>query len=245
MKKILVFIGNFGSGKTELALDFALRTAKTGRTELIDLDMVNTYFRLSEYRSLAEDAGIRMVSPNYVMTNVESLSLPAEVASAFHMDWGTVVFDAGGDPAGATALGRFHENFAELESGQLEVLHVVNARRPMSGTAEKLLALQRDMEKNARLQVTGLINNTNLQTETTPEELEYGYEVLCTVSQQTGLPVVYTTGEKKLLDAFLAGEHDPRYVGTPVPLQFRMRRDWASYIGALRDKQAANRIDIK
>ena len=133
MKKILVFIGNFGSGKTELALNFALRAAKTGRTELIDLDMVNTYFRLSEYRGLAEDAGIRMVSPNYVMTNVESLSLPAEVASAFHMDWDTVVFDAGGDPAGATALGRFHENFAELLPGQLEVLHVVNARRPMSG----------------------------------------------------------------------------------------------------------------
>ena len=235
MKKILVFIGNFGSGKTELALNFALRAAETGRTELIDLDMVNTYFRLSEYRALAEAAGIRMVSPNYVMTNVESLSLPAEVASAFHMDWDTVVFDAGGDPAGATSLGRFHENFAELEPGQLEVLHVVNARRPMSGTAEKLLALQTDMENTSRLKVTGLINNTNLQTETSPDELEYGYEVLREVSQKTGIPVVYTTGEKRLLDVFAAGEHDARFVGKLVPLEFRMRRDWASYIGALRD----------
>lgn len=237
MKKILVFIGNFGSGKTELALNFALRAAETGRTELIDLDMVNTYFRLSEYRSLAEAAGIRMVSPNYVMTNVESLSLPAEVASAFHMDWDTVVFDAGGDPAGATALGRFHENFSELAPGQLEVLHVVNARRPMSGTAEKLLSLQADMENNARLRVTGLINNTNLQQESTPDELEYGYEVLKAVAQQTGIPVAYTTGEKRLLDTFLAGEHDARYVGTPLALHFRMKRDWASYIGALRDHQ--------
>ena len=235
MKKILVFIGNFGSGKTELALNFALRAAEAGRTELLDLDMVNTYFRLSEYRKLVEDAGIRLVSPNYVMTNVESLSLPAEVASAFDMDWDTVVFDAGGDPAGATALGRFHAEFAALEPGQLEVLHVVNARRPMSGTAEKLLALQTDMENSARLRVTGLINNTNLQTETTPEELEYGYEVLRTVSQETGIPVVYTTGEQSLLDEFCAGDHDARYVGKPVALQFRMRRDWASYIGALRD----------
>ncbi len=240
MKKILVFIGNFGSGKTELALNFALRAAALGRTELIDLDMVNTYFRLSEYRSLAEKAGIRMVSPNYVMTNVESLSLPAEVASAFHMDWDTVIFDAGGDPAGATALGRFHENFAELAPDQLEVLHVVNARRPMSGTPEKLLALQTDMERNARLQVTGLINNTNLQMETTPEELEYGYEVLRTVSEQTGIPVVYTTGEQKLLDAFLQGEHEAQYVGKPLALEFRMRRDWASYIGALRDDRQKN-----
>ena len=235
MKKILVFIGNFGSGKTELALNFALRAAESGRTELIDLDMVNTYFRLSEYRLLVEAAGIRLVSPNYVMTNVESLSLPAEVSSAFHMDWDTVIFDAGGDPAGATALGRFHSDFAELASGQLEVLHVVNARRPMSGTADKLLALQSEMEKNARLRVTGLINNTNLQTETTPEELEYGYEVLRSVSEKTGIPVVYTTGEQSLLDAFLSGEHDARYVGTPLAIRFRMRRDWASYIGALRD----------
>lgn len=238
MKKIIVFIGNFGSGKTELALNFALRAAEKGRTELIDLDMVNTYFRLSEYRSLAESAGIRMVSPNYVMTNVESLSLPAEVASAFDLDWDTVVFDAGGDPAGATALGRFHENFAELGPGQLEVLHVVNARRPMSGTAEKLLALQAEMERNARLQVTGLINNTNLQQETTPDELEYGYEVLREVSQRTGIPVVYTTGEKNLLDTFSAGDHDPKYVGEPLALHFRMRRDWASYIGALRDNKS-------
>ena len=240
MKKILVFIGNFGSGKTELALNFALRAAERGRTELLDLDMVNTYFRLSEYRELVEQAGIRLVSPNYVMTNVESLSLPAEVASAFHMDWDTVIFDAGGDPAGATALGRFHENFAELEPTQLQVLHVVNARRPMSGTAEKLLSLQSELEKNSRLQVTGLINNTNLQQETTAEELEYGYEVLRAVSEKTGIPVAYTAGEKRNLDAFLSGVHDGRYVGEPVELHLRMRRDWASYIGALRDKRNSN-----
>ena len=235
MKKIIVFLGNFGSGKTELALNFALCAAKTGKTELIDLDMVNTYFRLSEYRKLAEASQIRMVSPNYVMTNVESLSLPAEVSSAFALDWDTVIFDAGGDPAGATALGRFHADFMELLPGQLEVLHVVNARRPMSGTPEKLLKLQTEMEQNARLKVTGLINNTNLQMETTPEELEYGYEVLRAVSEQTGIPVAYTAGERTLLDAFLSGAHEARFVGEPFPLQFHMRRDWASYIGALHD----------
>lgn len=235
MKKIIVLIGNFGSGKTELALHFALQAAKEGKTELIDLDMVNTYFRLSERRELVERAGIRLVSPNYVMTNVESLSLPAEVASAFHMDWDTVIFDVGGDGAGATALGRFHEEFMELAPEQLEVLNVINVRRPMAGAAEKIISLQNELERNARLQVTGFINNTNLQHETTAEELEDGYRILRAVSEQTGIPVAYTAGTEDVLTQFMSGEHDERFVGKPLTLQRIMRRDWDSYIGALRD----------
>ena len=235
MKKIIVLIGNFGSGKTELALHFALEAAKKGKTELIDLDMVNTYFRLSERRKLVEDAGIRLISPNYVLTNVESLSLPPEVSSAFHMDWDTVVFDVGGDGAGATALGRFHSEFMELQPGQLEVLNVINVRRPMSGTAEKIVSLQKELERNARLQVTGFINNTNLQHETTAEELEDGYRILRDVSEQTGIPVVYTAGTNDVIKQFLSAEHDEKYVGKPIELQRIMRRDWDSYIGALRD----------
>ena len=97
MKKVYVFIGSFGSGKTELALNLAFRAAACGKTELIDLDLVNTYFRLSEHRRQIEAAGIRLISPNYVSTNVETLSLPAEVVSAFDQPWDTVVFYAGGD----------------------------------------------------------------------------------------------------------------------------------------------------
>lgn len=235
MKKIIVLIGNFGSGKTELALHFALEAAQNGKTELIDLDMVNTYFRLSERRALVESAGIRLVSPNYVMTNVESLSLPAEVASAFHMDWDTVIFDVGGDGAGATALGRFHEEFMELEPEQLEVLNVINVRRPMAGTVEKIISLQNELEKNARLQVTGFINNTNLQHETTVQELEDGYQILREVSEKTGIPVAYTSGTTDVIQQFLSAAHDERCVGRPIELQRIMRRDWDSYIGALRD----------
>ena len=235
MKKIYVLIGNFGSGKTELALHFAFLAAKTGKTELIDLDMVNTYFRLTEHKATILEQGIRLISPNYALTNVETLSLPAEVASAFHMDWDTVVFDVGGDGAGATALGRFREYFAELSPEQLEVLNVINVRRPMSDTADKILHLQEELERNARLSVTGYINNTNLQHETTAAELRDGYEILRELSQRTGIPVAYTSGVKEHLDVFLAEKPDMGYVGTPVYFQRRMRRDWDSYVNALRD----------
>ena len=83
MKKIYVMIGNYGSGKSELALNFAFKAAETGKTELIDLDLVNTYFRLTERGKLVEQKEIRLISPNYACSGVETLSLPAEVASAF------------------------------------------------------------------------------------------------------------------------------------------------------------------
>ena len=111
MKKIYVMIGNYGSGKSELALNFAFKAAETGKTELIDLDLVNTYFRLTERGKLVEQKEIRLISPNYACSGVETLSLPAEVASAFAMNWDTVVFDVGGDAVGSTALGRYYEDF--------------------------------------------------------------------------------------------------------------------------------------
>lgn len=234
MKKVYVLIGNYGSGKTELALNFAINAAaEGGRTELLDLDMVNTYFRLTEHGKMTEMKEIRLVSPNYACSGIETLSLPAEVASAFDMDWDTVVFDVGGDAVGSTALGRYHQDFIDLEPGSLEVLNVVNIRRPLAGTAEKIIHLQEEMQIHSRLKITGMINNTNLAQMTTPAELRDGYEMIKQVSEITGVPVLYTSGRKEMLDIFLAEGHDPKYIGTPMPIDTYMHRDWDSWIKGL------------
>ena len=233
MKKVYVLIGNYGSGKTELALNFAFKAAETGRTELLDLDMVNTYFRLTERGNMTRMKEIRLVSPNYACSGVETLSLPAEVASAFAMDWDTVVFDVGGDAVGSTALGRYHQDFMELEEGSLEVLNVINTRRPLAGTVEKIVRLQEDMQRHSRLKITGMINNTNLATATTPADLRDGYEIIKQVSEITGVPVKYTSGKKEMLDVFLSEGHDPKYIGTPLVIDTYMQRDWDSWIKSL------------
>ena len=233
MKKVYVLIGNYGSGKTELALNFAFKAAETGRTELLDLDMVNTYFRLNERGNMTRMKEIRLVSPNYACSGVETLSLPAEVASAFAMDWDTVVFDVGGDAVGSTALGRYHQDFMELEEGSLEVLNVINTRRPLAGTVEKIVRLQEDMQRHSRLTITGMINNTNLATATTPADLRDGYEIIKQVSEITGVPVMYTSGKKEMLDVFLAEGHDAKYIGTPLAIDTYMQRDWDSWVKSL------------
>ena len=231
MKKIYVMIGNYGSGKSELALNFAMQAAARGdRTELLDLDMVNTYFRLTERGKMVEQKEIRLVSPNFACSGIETLSLPAEVSSAFVLDWDTVIFDVGGDDVGATALGRYHRDFMALEPGALEVLNVVNIRRPLASTVEKIHRLQEGMQTHARLQITGMINNTNLSTMTSADDLWDGYELLRQVVDLTGIPVAYTTGKKDILDAFLARDPDPKYVGKPVAIDVYMHRDWDSYI---------------
>ncbi len=234
MKKMVVLIGNYGSGKTELALNFAFRAAERGeRTELIDLDMVNTFFRLTERGRLARLREIRVVSPNYACSGIESLSVPAEVQSAFAMDWDSVIFDVGGDAVGSTALGRYHQDFMELPEGSLEVLNVVNVRRPLAGTVEKILRLQEEMQVHGRLKITGMINNTNLAQMTTAAELRDGYEILREVSERSGVPVAYTSGKAALLEQFLAEGHDAKYVGTPFPIDTYMQRDWDSWVKGL------------
>ena len=233
-KKMIVLIGNYGSGKTELALNFAFQAAARGeRTELLDLDMVNTYFRLTEPGRMTRMKEIRLVSPNYANSSVETLSLPAEVQSAFDMDWDTVIFDVGGDAVGATALGRYHEDFMALEEGELQVLNVINTRRPLAGTVEKLRHLQEEMEIHSRLKITGMINNTNLAQATSAADLRDGYELIRQVSDLTGVPVRYTSGKKVFLDEFLAEGFDPQYIGEPLAIDTYMARDWDSWIESL------------
>jgi hypothetical protein len=124
----------------------------------------------------------------------------------------------------------------DIEPENLQVLNVVNIRRPLAGTVEKVMRLQEDMQVHSRLNITGMINNTNLANMTGPDDLRDGYEIIREVSEKTGIPVAYTTGRKELLDQFLAEGHDPKFIGTPMPIDTYMHRDWDSYIKGLDEK---------
>lgn len=228
MKKIVILIGNYASGKTEIALNIAVKAAGEGkRTQVIDLDRINDYFRMSDHMALLDSYDIDLVSPTFAGSGVTQTNMPAAVASAFDKDWDLVIFDVGGDPAGALSLARYSSDFNALEAGQLEVYDIINVKRPMSETAEKILKLKTDMEDFARQKVTGFVHNSNLQIWAGAQDLIDGYPVVKKASELSGIPVVMTTGRREYLDEFLAtADLDPAYIGSALPLEPYMRRSW-------------------
>lgn len=199
------------------------------KTQVIDLDRINDYFRMSDHIEMLLSRKIDVVSPAFAGKGVTQTVMPARVASAFDGDWDLVIFDVGGDQAGALSLARYHQDFAALEPGQLEVYDIVNVFRPMSESPEKIIKLKGELEGFARQKVTGFVNNSNLLNYASAEDLRRGYEVLRETSDLTGIPIVHTTGRKKLLDEFLADGRDPRYIGEPIALETYMHRSWDAF----------------
>lgn len=230
MKKIVILIGNYCSGKTEIAMNMAMLSASQGkRTQVIDLDRINDYFRMSDHIQMLIDKCINVVSPSFVGKGLTQTVMPAQVASAFDSDWDLVIFDVGGDQAGALSLARYHQDFAALEPGQLEVYDIVNVFRPMSESPEKIIKLKGELEGFARQTVTGFVNNSNLLNYASTDDLRQGYDILRETSDLTGIPIVHTTGRKKFLDEFLADGRDPKYIGMPLALETYMHRSWDAF----------------
>ncbi len=223
MKRINIFVGNYGSGKTELSINAALYLKKEHPNVLLaDIDIVNPYFRSSEHKDMLQNAGIKVLMPEYANTNVDLPTLPPGVSSVF-TGAAHAVLDCGGDPAGATALGSL-KNHIEKALDDMEVYFVINACRPLQSTLQETIDLVRVIGHVARVKVTGLINNTNLGRETTAEELRMGQEMAQAVSESLGIPLAYISGTKEVLEAY--GRIDPQAKGKFFPIEIFTRPYW-------------------
>jgi hypothetical protein len=167
----------------------------------VDLDIVNPYFRSSEHTELLQSRGIRVIAPVFANTAVDVPSLPPDVYAAFGYEY--AVFDCGGDPVGAAALGGLKPRFDTMRS-DTEALFVVNTRRPFQDSAEKLEESLKRVEDRARLNADGLVLNANLGPETTGDELAEGYEIVQELASRTGVPLRYASGTREALAAFEA-----------------------------------------
>lgn len=195
--RITIFTGHFGSGKTELAINYAMKLAAAGqKVTIIDWDIVNTYFRTKDAQRPLSEAGIRVIAPEFANTNLDMPTLPPDVLSAFEDKQSAVVFDVGGDKDGAYAIGGYKRFF---DREPYEMLFVVNARRPLTETAEDMLEYVAEIEEASRLKVTGLVNNTNLSRETDLDVLLSGQQEIERAAQICGKPVRYISGKKEIV----------------------------------------------
>lgn len=194
--RITVVTGHYGSGKTSLSVNLALRAAAAGRRVcLVDLDIVNPYFRAADRTEMLQRKGVRVIAPVYARTNLDMPALPAEIYSVFDEKAGTVVLDVGGDDAGAAALGRFAP---QITAEPYAHLYVVNARRPLTRTPEEAVAILREIEAAGHVPATAVVNNTNLGPETNAGVIESSAPFARAVAGQAGLPLAFTCAERGL-----------------------------------------------
>lgn len=204
MKRITLFCGHFGSGKTNVAVNYALYLREEGKDVTIaDLDIVNPYFRTKDSEDELRAAGVEVISLPFANTSTDLPAMPSQAYSLVQNTSRYAVLDIGGDDRGAYALGRFAP--AILKENNYENWFVVNFHRPLTQNTADALTILREIEAAGGVPVTGIVNNSNLGEETTVGDIVSTEEAAQELSRLAGIPVVMTTVRHDLT-AQMSGE---------------------------------------
>ena len=215
--RLVIVGGNCGSAKTEVSVNLALRLADSRPVRIVDLDIVNPYFRCREAREEMEARGIRVIYPRGEYHAADLPIVLPEVKGVLAEEGGVTILDVGGDDLGARVLSSLAEF---VPADQYSMLLVVNAKRPFTGDVAGCLKMRDEIEAASRLSVTGVISNTHLMDETTPETVREGLALARAVAEAGGLAFEFAT-----VDARLAGEFADEDC-TLLPIERRMLPPW-------------------
>ncbi len=198
MKRITLFAGHYGSGKTNVAVNFAVwLKSQKDFVSIYDLDIVNPYFRTVDAENTLKNSGVELVVSPFAETNVD---IPAMNAKSYKMvdDLSSyAVVDIGGDDRGALALGRFSEKIKQ--ENNYDMLLVVNKYRPETRDIEGLLEIKNEIELTCKINFTGIVNNSNLGVDTTAETVLSSLSFIEEVERATGLTTKFTAVRKDLV----------------------------------------------
>lgn len=197
MKRLTLFAGHYGSGKTNIAVNYAMMLKKKGLDVIVaDLDIVNPYFRTKDSEKELAEMDIELISSKFANTNLDIPSLPQEMYRTVQDKSKYAVMDIGGDDAGAVALGRFAPFITQEDN--YDMVFVVNFFRPLSRTAEEALEILREIEASSKLKFTSIINNSNLGELTAAEDVLSTEDEVQRLSELSGLPIKFTSVKKSL-----------------------------------------------
>ncbi|WP_059172796.1 ATP-binding protein [Bacillus sp. FJAT-27445] len=205
--RITILAGHFGSGKTELALNLALRERKVHeKVAIADLDVINPYFRSRDVSGILTENGIELIGPSARLASSDLPVVSGEIYRVIHDPSYRVIIDAGGEKDGATVLGQYYHEWKDIGA---TMLFVLNANRPYVSTEDGAIDAIKGIEKAARLRVSGIINNTNLGGATAPEDILKGDILSGKVARSLDIPVLATAVSRQLEDmSSFAGRED-------------------------------------
>lgn len=191
-KRITLFAGHYGSGKTNIAVNYALKIKSEGHNTVIaDMDIVNPYFRTKDSEDELEKAGIRLISSQYASSNVDLPSLPQDLYNVIDDKSNYAVLDIGGDDRGAYALGRYADSI--LKENNYEMFMVINKFRPLTKDVQSTVEVMDEIQTACGMKFTAIVNNSNLGDETTADDILNSVKYAEEVSEATGLPLKMTT----------------------------------------------------
>ncbi len=194
---INIITGHYGSGKTEFAINLALKKMSEGKKVTIcDLDIVNPYFRTSDVKNFLSQKGINVIASEFASSNVDIPVLPGEILSVFADSRTEAVLDVGGDEDGAVALGGF---FNYIKNREYRMFFVINTLRPMTANEDDILELAKKIEETSRLKITDIVNNTNLANRTDKNHILESVATVENCAQNMGVPVTYISGRRDVL----------------------------------------------
>lgn len=199
-KRVTIFTGHFGSGKTEVSVNYANQLALSGKkVAIVDLDIVNPFFRTADVKNMLEAKGIRVVTPVYANTNVDVPALPAEISTLFDDKSYNVVLDVGGDDLGARVLSRYYDEIVEDD-----YLHcfVINIKRPMTKTVDEIETMIAEIQGSSKMKIDILVNNSNLLGATTPDVIGEASLIVKEVSKRVSVPYELICGMKDVLRSY-------------------------------------------
>jgi len=198
-KRINILCGHYGSGKTNVAVNLALKLSEIKKNVVaLDLDIVNPYFRTKDSTNELEKAGVKLIASEFANSNVDIPALPQEMYSVTDNRDITAVLDVGGDDRGALALGRLAPKILEEENYQM--LMVINCYRPLTRDVQSTIEVMREIEAASKIKFTGLVNNSNIGRETTAEDVLKSKEYAQQISEKTGLEIALTTVNEGLFE---------------------------------------------
>jgi len=197
LKGIVVIVGNYGSGKTEVSINLAVNRKRAGIDVLIaDLDLVNPYFRTREARKPLSKLGIDVVVPPEKYLQADLPILSPVIAGLIRRPSKLTLIDAGGNGVGATVLATLADS---LKNKDVHMLQVVNPYRPFTDTVSGCLKMRDEIEKASKITINGIIGNANLIDETKAEDIYKGYDFVKALSKESRLPLEFITATAELL----------------------------------------------
>ena len=196
-KRLTLFAGHYGSGKTNIAVNYAMYLAKMGRKVCIaDLDIVNPYFRTKDSEEELKALGIDLISPQYANSNVDLPALPAESYRLVQDKSVFGIMDIGGDDRGAYALGRF-KDFIKKEN-DYRMAFVANCYRPLTATVSDTVEIMREIEAASGMEFNCIVNNSHLGNETDAKTVLDSLDYINELCRVTGLPLWMHTAEERV-----------------------------------------------